>query len=364
MADVPRCPQCLRPVENDGSCPVCRQGGGRLNYIGLAGMFTQFGQPLSAEKPLGMEEMAERLLRQTRAAELLAGIVEEESHPRRKSTRKPLIPHARYRMQLALVLLLAIFIGLIFPQLTAKLPSAQPAAFGSAVTLIDTLPQDAAVMLALEFEPAQLAEMLSVAQPLLTNLLQKNARIVWVTTHPAAALYAADLAGPARLAAGDFSRTPPEVAFLPGGTLSIRGLFQSPSGWTGRIEPQSSSGALRLSDIQLIIVLAGDGESGREWIEQSSQASSPPLLIGASAQAAPLLSPYFDSRQIGGLIAGAAQGNAYARRIGVDPSQADVWPGVRSGALAAFLLIAGGSLAALLPRRERRQACRPARRRG
>ena len=73
-------------------------------------------------------------------------------------------------------------------------------------------------------------------------------------------------------------------------------------------------GVQKLSDFAAILILTDNADSGRAWIEQTGSAiGNTPLLMVISAQAEPMLLPYYDSGQIKGLVTGLAGGEAYAQ---------------------------------------------------
>ena len=104
-----------------------------------------------------------------------------------------------------------------------------------------------------------------------------------------------------------------------------------------------------VNDFNAVIVLTNDADTARIWIEQIGirlQASGKPLLFVTSAQAEPMILPYYQAipSQVQGLIAGLAGGVAYARSIG-NTQQNGVWDAYSLGVTISIIVILVGSIA-------------------
>jgi hypothetical protein len=102
-----------------------------------------------------------------------------------------------------------------------------------------------------------------------------------------------------------------------------------------------------LSDFKAIIILTDNADSGRVWVEQTGAAlGSTPLLMVISAQAEPMLLPYYDSGQVQGLVTGLAGGEAYAQTVASPGGKTSLvqryWNSFSAGTLVAILLIVVG----------------------
>ena len=117
-------------------------------------------------------------------------------------------------------------------------------------------------------------------------------------------------------------------------------------------------GAKRLTDFSAILVLTDSLESGSVWIEQTTgQRGATPMVIVASAQAGPMLLPYFDSGQIQGLVVGI--NGAAGTEIVNDGRPGLVrryWDAYNLGLYAAALLITVGAFWQLASGWRRRRA--------
>ena len=109
-------------------------------------------------------------------------------------------------------------------------------------------------------------------------------------------------------------------------------------------------GLASLQDFALVVVLTDSPETGRAWIEQVQPVlSSVPLSMIASAQAGPLLQPYYDLGQIQGMTVGLQGGALYEQRSGRVNLANRFWGAYQSGSLAGLLLLLiGGIISAVL----------------
>jgi len=108
-------------------------------------------------------------------------------------------------------------------------------------------------------------------------------------------------------------------------------------------------GIQRLSDFAAIIILTDNADSGRVWIEQTgSMIGNTPMLMVISAQAEPMILPYYDSGQIKGLVTGLAGGEAYEKTFVRPDAQTGLaqryWNSFSAGTLVAELLIVSGAV--------------------
>jgi hypothetical protein len=98
------------------------------------------------------------------------------------------------------------------------------------------------------------------------------------------------------------------LGYLPGGIAGVQAFARNPvksisqaDVWTTPVLADVQS----LGQFAAIVVLTDDADTGRVWIEQTSlMRGTTPILVGASAQAAPMLYPYYHSGQVAGMING------------------------------------------------------------
>jgi hypothetical protein len=109
-----------------------------------------------------------------------------------------------------------------------------------------------------------------------------------------------------------------------------------------------------LSDFSLVLLLTDDADVGRVWIEQAGpELGTTPMAMVISAQAEPMIRPYYDSGQIKGLVTGLAGGYAYGD---AGPGRS-YWNAFGVGTLAAeIMILVGAVMSAVAALRSRRAA--------
>ncbi len=117
----------------------------------------------------------------------------------------------------------------------------------------------------------------------------------------------------------------------------------------------------KLSDFAAVIILTDNSDTGRNWIEQAGPLlGNTPMLMIISAQAEPMIRPYFNSGQVKGLVSGLSDAKVYeqsnqnlgpAHQFGLDNQY---WDSFSVGMLVAELVIlAGGILVVLMDKQAR-----------
>jgi hypothetical protein len=296
--------------------------------------------------------------KQRTQASLLESILTQES-------QSLLIPPERSRatgLLVRILLAVLVLVGLAFPVIFEVEPLAKPsmdlfpAEKQMYQTMNEGLQANAPVLLAVEYEAGLSGEMRMAASGVVDQLVAKNARIVLVSTTLAGPALGQQLLDDAIANHKDYNLADQTVnlGYLPGGMISLVDFAQQPSraapstldfqpAWGENTFLKDVKG---LNDFSQVIVLTDRAEVGRAWVEQvQPQLGKVPLLVVASAQAAPLLQPYFESGQIAGMTSGLLGGALYAQETGLNLSRASVYfPAYQIGVLLAFAITLVGGL--------------------
>jgi hypothetical protein len=193
---------------------------------------------------------------------------------------------------------------------------------------VTRLPPDAVVVVSFDYSPATEAEMGPLAQIILRDLLESQARVVAVSLRPE---------GPA-MAQHLFERFESEypygqrtinLGYLPGQTAGVRSLaflssaplFQN---WTQTLDDYPAwQDVDDLSDVALIVALADSPLAVRWWVEQMGPGTfaDRPIVAAVSTAADPSVRPYYNqidpkSGQLLGLVSGVTGAAAYENRLG------------------------------------------------
>ena len=142
------------------------------------------------------------------------------------------------------------------------------------------------------------------------------------------------------------------LGYLAGGQVGIRAFAQDPvkampvditgqPAWTLPMLQDVRS----LNQFALIILITDDATAARAWIEQTQDArGAVPVVAIASAQAAPLIQPYYDSGQAAGVISGLYGGAIVERQYnnGRPGTSRGYWDAYSIGMALALIFTLGG----------------------
>jgi hypothetical protein len=185
------------------------------------------------------------------------------------------------------------------------------------------------------------------------NLL-RNPGLTFISTNETGGILAERfISGPLAGPSGESRIQPLNLGYLPGGQMGIRAFAQNPrattpfditlaDAWTS---PQLQ-GITSLSQFAALIIVTDNANSARAWIEQTSAARGTiPVVVISSAQAAPMIQPYFDSQQVSGLVTGLYGGAVVEQKNGtVSGTSRRYWDAYSIGMFLAMAFILGGGL--------------------
>jgi hypothetical protein len=213
------------------------------------------------------------------------------------------------------------------------------------------------VLVVIDYEPSHAGEMEAVGGPLLDQLvLARFPALSFLSTSPNGSALVERLMTKTRI-----NQPAPDglayqagvqyfnLGYLPGGAAGVLGFLQAPG------DTVPASGAQLFSEYSAVLVLTDQAESGRIWVEQlqSLRQTDPlfpalanqPLLVAASAQAGPLLQPYYSSGQITGMISGLSDAARYEFINNSRPGIArSYWDAFGMGLFMSIALIVVGAL--------------------
>ena len=100
-----------------------------------------------------------------------------------------------------------------------------------------------------------------------------------------------------------------------------------------------------LTGFSAVIVITDSVDSGRAWVEQVQPAlGSVPMLLIASAQAAPMMEPYVQSGQLSGMLSGLAGSVSYENTLQQPGAGHAYWIALQGGLAVVIALILVGIL--------------------
>ncbi|UCC88321.1 MAG: hypothetical protein JSV81_03165 [Anaerolineales bacterium] len=192
---------------------------------------------------------------------------------------------------------------------------------------ITKLPPDSVVVVSFDYSPATEAEMGPLAQIILRDLLEHQARVVAVSLRPEGAAMAQRLFEHLDSEYPYGQRTI-NLGYLPGQTAGVRSLaflssmplFQS--GAQTLADYPDWSDVTGLGDVALIVAVADSPFAVRWWVEQAGPGTliDRPMVAAVSAAADPSIRPYYNpiepkSGQLIGLLSGIRDAAAYENRL-------------------------------------------------
>jgi hypothetical protein len=323
--------------------------------------------PTSKPKPYSIKLQASE--EQLSHAALLEQILSAETSPVSIGSFAALGTSRALRW-LLVVLFFVILPAVLFMRTTFfALPDSMyvPIEVGGALNAAQSIPQDAPVLAIFDYDPARAGEVESIAMPMFDQLILRRSRLTFVSTAETGAVLAERLISSGYLAGHNYQSGVQylNLGYLPGGQMGIRAFAENPveaapyafaqtsmldfapvSAWT--MPPLA--GVNSLPQFAALVLITDDADSARAWIEQTtSTRGSTPFVVISSAQAAPMLQPYFASGQISGLVSGLHGGALFEQYNNQKPGTARAyWDAYSIGMLLAMALILGGGLISLV----------------
>ena len=368
--ELPSWVQAMRPVEDvvanaaDDSDDVVADTGPLAGLSGILPAAANCGQ---ISKPKAHALKLQVSESQQNGAAMLEELLASESKAvsAGKSSDAASLPLLRWAI--ALLLFLAVGFSLFSGSEVVSLPESNVPEVQDTADTINRLAAGENVLLVFDYEAGFSGEMEAVAAPLVEQLLSRGEKITVLSTLPMGASLAenflAETQAKYEFQTGVNYRN---LGYLAGGTSGILSFISNPrqalamqengvSVW--EIAPLDS--VQQISDFALVVVLTDDAERGRFWVEQAAKpldAAGSSLVMAVSAQAEPMLYPYYASGQLDGLVSGLSGGASYEQIQNQRGLGRKYWDAYGLGLLLAEILIAFGAminfLAALNARRK------------
>ncbi|MFW5713525.1 MAG: hypothetical protein ACOCYU_02520 [Brevefilum sp.] len=174
---------------------------------------------------------------------------------------------------------------------------------------ISDLPEEASILVVADYQAGFSQEVHSVARPILLNAITPEMEIALIASQPSGMLLSrrllAGLSGE-----GDFMIN--DLGYIPSPSVGAYAIADYQMGERrGALPAEGLPGTL-----DGVFILADSYESARFWVEQLSvRMPDTPLFLLVTAKAGPLLTPYLDSGQVSGLIAGIVEMDQFSDDI-------------------------------------------------
>ena len=373
--ELPSWVQAMRPVDSGvpsssaGSLSSDQTLESRGALAGLQGVLPAVPGFSPASKPKAYSIRLQASDEQQAHAALLEQILAAETAPVPLSSFTTLKSSRGLRWFLVALFFLILPVILIMRTQVFTLPLSEPTfAVRGALDVAQLLPEGAPVLVAFDFEPARAGEMETIAAPMFDQmLLLHHPRFTFISTSESGAVLAERFISTGPLAGHQYQSGIEymNLGYLPGGPMGIHAFAQDPrrstpylfnSGITESVlfnfnltpawtaDPWSN--ITSLSQFTAFVIVTDNADSARAWIEQTSSARGTiPVVVISSAQAAPMIRPYYDSQQISGMISGLYDGAVFEQNNLNRPGTTRVyWDAYNIGLLLAMALIVLGGL--------------------
>lgn len=359
--DLPSWVQAMRPLETGISQPASfstpsdQTLESRGALAGLQGVLPAVPGFTPTSKPKAYSIKLHASEEQQAHAELLEQILAAETAPVPIESFSTLRTSRSLRWFLAFILFFVLS-GVLFIRTSIfSMPAGVPHEIGSAIQISQSIPEGAPVLVAFDYEPARAGEMEAAAAPMLDQMiLLRHPRLTFIATNKTGALLAERLlSGP--LGGHNYQSGIQylNLGYLPGGQLGIRAFAQNPrvtSPFDMSLDPAWTSAPLSdvasLPQFAMLILITDNADAARVWIEQTeSVRGNIPFVVISSAQAAPMIQPYYESGQLNGLVPGLYGGAIFEQYNAGRPGTARAyWDAYSLGMLLAMALVLGGGL--------------------
>jgi hypothetical protein len=290
-------------------------------------------------------------------ASLIESLISDEAQAQLIPAERGETPRKILRLLVAALLIMVIILPMLnlLPNLPASdiLPQ-ELVAFEQVLSDESILPPGSPVLLAVEYEPGLAGELQTASEAVLKQLADRGIRLTVISTSPTGPIMAQTLIEKA----GFKPEQVVNLGYLAGGSTGLQSFSMAPaqaapatlqgklSSWNNGI----LAGVSSLKDFAAVIVLTDDPDKGRNWVEQVQPAlASKPLLMVSSAQAAPLLLPYYNSGQVKGIITGISGAAGYEGLIQTSGAATHLrTPYQYAMLLTALLILVGGLVSAII----------------
>ena len=358
--ELPSWVQAMRPIEtSQAEAPLSTSGDQTLEtrgpLAGLQGVLPAIPGIGPSSKPKAYSIKLQATEEQQAHSALLEQVLAAETAPEPITSFSPLATQRGLRWLLAF-LLLVIVSGVLFLRTHVfSLPVGETDEIRNARLITENIPQNTPVLVVVDYEPALTGEMEAIAAPLLDHLIiLRHPVLVFISTSPTGGLLAERLlSGPLQDRGYQRGTQYLNLGFLPGGLTGVRSFAQDPvaaaplnidraPAWIGTPLESLTS----FSQFSAMIMITDNAESARTWIEQTnSSRGAMPVLVASSAQAAPMIEPYYNSGQVSGVVSGLYGGAIFEQNNSGWPGFARTyWDTFSLGMILAIVLIIAGGL--------------------
>jgi len=186
---------------------------------------------------------------------------------------------------------------------------------------IDSLPPGSAILVALDFDPASLAELYPMSLAVLKHAYTKKVKVIGMTLWITGASLGDMVMREAATSIAEVDKDYTYLGYVPSGAVAIMRMGQDISSvfkadYNGKPISQIPvmKGIKNYKDISLIVDLAAGG-TPEAWIVYAGSPHKVPIAVGVTAVSAVGYYPYLNAKQLVGLIGGMKGAAEYEKLI-------------------------------------------------
>jgi hypothetical protein len=365
-AELPTWLEAMRPVDTAAeAAPILDEKDKHYETTGplsgLRGVLQSETGAIQRRKPGAYAIKLQASEAQQAHAALWEELIKGEAEPRPLPRRAAVSSQHLLRIAIFLLLALAILWRVYTGSQTAPLPDYLPENFDF-YQAVNNIGNGVPVLVAVDYDPGFSGEMEAAAGPVIDQLMVKGSYLTLVSTLSTGPAQAERLIRQVNDRNNHHYQDIGQYAnlgYIPGGAAGLSAFAQTPR----QVLPYTLDGGLvwqqgLLQNVQgvanfaLVVVITENPNTARYWIEQVQPTLlSTPMVMVLSAQAEPLVRPYYEAvpRQVQGMVTGLAGGAAYEQFIPHNGLARRYWDAYSTGVVVAGLLIlAGGIINAIL----------------
>jgi len=367
MAELPSWVQAMRPVESvisETGATVSESEGvveQRGPLAGIRGVLP-FLEIVPGRKPPAYSIKLQVTEQQQKYARLLEKLIQDEGQPKHI---KPSVQYSIriWRWIISVLLIVSALLPLVLGGFLSPDLTLFPSEWEQTHVLLDSFPENAAVLIVFDYGPAFFSELQVAAAPVVDRLLYRGARLALISTSPSGPALANQFLNSTQASHLQVGAQIVNLGYLPGGSSGVYYFASAPReaapvavDGSNPWESAVLSDVYQLSDFDALVVITENADTARAWVEQTqSHLGDTPVFLIVSAQAEPMVRPYYDSGQVDGLVTGLVGGKTYEQTFGTSGLARLYWDSLGMGVLAALLLIlVGGAQMAILALREKK----------
>lgn len=208
---------------------------------------------------------------------------------------------------------------------------------------VETLPADAPLLLVFDYQAGYSGEMEMVVQPILGSLIETAPEFFVLSSKPSGALLYQQLFSEMDL---DGSLPVNNLGYYPVPAYGAFGIAnQTMADWESVYLPDAGRPLPVAENLGGIFILSDNAESATAWVQQlSTLMPETPLHLLVTAQAGPMLMPYWESGQVDGIVSGFSEAAALETELAIESGAANRWRAYQTGVLIMIVLLVLGAV--------------------